>query len=301
MELRQLRHFVAVVEQGNLSLAARRVFISQPALTRSIKNLEDLLGTQLLERQPRGVVPTAAGELFYQYARMILNDCQRATEGIKTLKAGISGNVSIGIGAIFAEGVISQVVSLVAEQLPDVNLTVTEGYFEELVQALQMGRLDFLLTNFPIAVHSEELVMEPLLELEIAVVAGPQHPLAKRRNLALEELLDARWVVINQPHSLEGYAQYFASNGVAAPRYALKTNSLPLIRSLVVTGGFLTFLPLMFIERDIRAGRVKPLHVGTPPLSRRAGLMYTGKRFQANAVGRVMQVVRGACAKAGSS
>jgi DNA-binding transcriptional LysR family regulator len=296
MEIRQLRHFVAVVEYGNLSLAARKVYISQPALTRSIKNLEDVLGTPLLERQPRGVVPTPAGELFYQYARMILNDCQRATEGIRTLKSGISGNVSLGIGAIFTETVMQRVVELVAEQLPSVNLTVTEGYFEDLVQGLQMGRLDFLLTNFPIAVNSDELVMEPLLDLEIVIVAGAQNALARRRSLGVSDLAQAHWVVVNQPHSLEGFAQYFSTNGIAAPTHVLKTNSLPLIRTLIVQGDYFTFLPRMFVGREIGEGTVRPLQVGTPPAVRRAGLMYTGKRFQANAVGRVMQVVRSVCA-----
>lgn len=300
MEIRQLRHFVAVVEQGNLSLAARKVFISQPALTRSIKNLEDLLGTPLLERQPRGVVPTPAGELFYQYAKMILSDCQRATEGIKTLKSGISGNVAVGIGAIFSESIVEQVVELAAEQLPSVNLTVIEGYFEDLVQALQMGRLDFLLTNFPISVNSEELVMEPLVDLEITIAAGAHHPLARRRGLTAGDLVEARWVTINQPHSIQGFTQYFATNDVPVPRYLLKTNSLPLTRSLVAHGSFLTFLPRMFIEREVQAGLIKPLQVGTAPGARRAGLMYTGKRFQANAVGRVMQIVRTVCTGATS-
>ena len=74
MELRQLRHFVMVVDTGNLSRAAERVAISQPALTRSIKNLEESLGVELLERKPRGVVPTEAGVTLYHHSKMVLND-----------------------------------------------------------------------------------------------------------------------------------------------------------------------------------------------------------------------------------
>ncbi|NDE02288.1 MAG: LysR family transcriptional regulator, partial [Gammaproteobacteria bacterium] len=83
MELRQLRHFVAVVDSANLSRAAERVAISQPALTRSIKNLEDLLGVELLERQPRGVVPTEAGLALYHHAQIVLNACQRLTREVR--------------------------------------------------------------------------------------------------------------------------------------------------------------------------------------------------------------------------
>ena len=76
MELRHLRHFAAVVEAGNLSKAAEKVFISQPALTRSIKNLEDIVGAELLERRPRGMVPTPAGIALYRYAQLMLNEAK---------------------------------------------------------------------------------------------------------------------------------------------------------------------------------------------------------------------------------
>lgn len=88
MELRQLRHFVAVVDSANLSRAAERVAISQPALTRSIKNLEDLLGVELLERQPRGVAPTEAGLALYHHAQIVLNACQRLTREVRELERG---------------------------------------------------------------------------------------------------------------------------------------------------------------------------------------------------------------------
>lgn len=88
MELRQLRHFVAVVECGNLSRASRKVHISQPALTRSIKALEDLLRARLLDRKPRGVVPTPTGDIFYQHAKLILNECARAKDDIADAESG---------------------------------------------------------------------------------------------------------------------------------------------------------------------------------------------------------------------
>ena len=78
MDLRQLRHFVAIFERGNLSKAAEDIFISQPALTRSLKTLEDELGVELLQRHARGTTPTEAGERFYHHAMSILAECSRA-------------------------------------------------------------------------------------------------------------------------------------------------------------------------------------------------------------------------------
>jgi DNA-binding transcriptional LysR family regulator len=133
MELRQLRHFVAVVDSANLSRAAERVAISQPALTRSIKNLEDLLGVELLERQPRGVVPTEAGLALYHHAQIVLNACLRLTREVRELERGTSGTVYVGVGSLYATHITSRVAENLSESQPRLALVINEAFFEELL------------------------------------------------------------------------------------------------------------------------------------------------------------------------
>jgi len=158
MELRQLRHFVAVVDTGNLSRAAERVAISQPALTRSIKNLEDMLGVELLERKPRGVAATEAGLALYHHAQVVLNACQRLTREVRELERGVTGTVHLGVASMFATHVTGAVAEALVAAHPRLSLVVTEGFFEDLVRRMIDGRLDLVFTNFPQVSPPAELV-----------------------------------------------------------------------------------------------------------------------------------------------
>jgi len=149
MELRQLRHFVAVVDCANLSRAAERVAISQPALTRSIKNLEDILGVELLERKPRGVAATEAGLALYHHAQIVLNACQRLTREVRELERGVTGTVYVGVGSMFATHITADVAQNLAQAHPRLAMVVTDGFFEELLRRMQDGRLDLIFSNFP--------------------------------------------------------------------------------------------------------------------------------------------------------
>lgn len=291
MELRQLRHFVAVAEERNFSAAGKRVCLSQPALTRSIKNLEADLQTTLFERSPLGAVLTSSGERFLEYARMILNDCERAGNEIRSFRDGVAGPVSIGMGALFASWIGDEVVGRSNDQLPGVELTVTEGFFEDLLGMLRVGRIDFALINFPHASSEEDVVMEPLLRLQARLIAGARHPLARSRRVTARELGRANWVVANQAHSIDVLRQFFAGYELQAPN-VLRTNSLPLIKSLVLDRGYVTLISDSVMHRELDRGLVKAIKVSTPVVRRPAGLLYLKDRLVSRAAVQVMQIVR---------
>jgi DNA-binding transcriptional LysR family regulator len=291
VELRQLRHFIAVAEEKNFSVAARRVCLSQPALTRSIKNLESMLRAQLFERGAHGAVLTAAGEKFLDHARMILSDCERATDEIRGFREGIAGSVSMGMGALFGAWIGDEVVARTQTQLPGVDLTVIEGFFEELLGMLRGGRIDFALINFPHAALADDVVMEPLLELHARTFAAASHPLAKARRVAAPDMAKSDWVVGNQAHSLESLRQFFSSHDLPTPA-AVRTNSLALISALVLYRGYLTMISDSVMHRELARGTVKALNIDVPVIRRPAGLLYLKKRTHSRAADRVMQIVR---------
>jgi DNA-binding transcriptional LysR family regulator len=296
MELRQLRHFVAVAEERNFSVAARRVHLSQPALTRSIKTLEDALGTRLLERGPQGAVPTPSGERFLEHARMILNDCERARAELRDYEAGVTGHVALGIAAMFASWIADAAIERVANELPAIALSVTEGFFEDLCAGLRAGRVDFALSNLPAVVIDSDLVAEPLLELDARVISGAEHPLARRRGLKAADLAEARWVIVSRPHSQELFNQYFLEQGCRVPP-VIATNSLSLLKSLVAHGSHLSMVTEPVVHRELRRGLVKTLKIATPLVRRRAGLLYVKRPSRPTAIERVMAIVREECAK----
>lgn len=291
MELRQLRHFVAVAEAGNFSEAARRVFLSQPALTRSIKTLEEQLDTQLLERGPQGATLTASGALFLEHARMILNDCDRAQREMRMFNEGGAGHVSMGIAALFAGWIADEAVQRARVQMPNVELSVIEGYFEDLLGLLRVGQIDFALTNFAQPALDDEFVVEPILQLQARMIAASHHPLASRAQLTPQDLAAADWVTINKAHSLDILMQFFGNFELPAPR-ALQTNSLALLKAVVANGSHLTLVSHAVMHRELQRGQVKILEVDVPEVTREAGLIYLRDRARTSAVERMLQIVR---------
>lgn len=291
MELRQLRHFIAVAEEKNFSVAARRVCLSQPALTRSIKTLEGNLRTQLFERSAQGAVLTAAGEHFLEHARMILSDCERAADDIRSFREGVAGPVTAGIAPLFGGWIGDEVVERGRAELPGADITVVEGFFEDLLGMVRGGRIDFALTNFPPSTAADDVVMEPLLELQAQTLAAASHPLASSRRVAPADLAAANWVVGNQAHSVASLRDFFAAHDLPAPR-AVRTNSLAMIVSLVVHRGYVTMISDSVLHRELQRGIVKALKVDVPLMRRQAGLLYLKRRPGSRAADRVMQIVR---------
>ena len=296
MELRQLRHFVAVVECGNLSRASRKVHISQPALTRSIKALEGHLRARLLDRKPRGVVPTPTGDVFYQHAKLILNECSRAKDEILDVESGSVGQVNIGIGAMFSAAIIDQVVGRITEHHPTLHISITEGFFEDLVDQLRDGRIDAIFTNFPAAAAAVDLVLEPLWTVTAVILVSARHPLARKRKITAADLSDTKWVVVNQPHVADSLDQLFSKSGLALPTSTTRTNSLGLIKALVARQGFVSFLPKHLVSDELKRGELLILNLPQGRIERRAGLILRAGVHLRPAVNHVLTEIRKVCA-----
>lgn len=300
MELRQLRHFVAIAEESNFSSAARRVHLTQPALTRSLKALERQLETRLMERGPRGASLTREGELFLDYARMILQDCDRAQREIHMFRDGVAGHVAMGIATVFGGSIAFEAAKSTSVQMPNVNVTVTEGYFEDLLGLMRTGQIDFALTNFTQSPIDGDFVVEPLLDLHVNVFAATHHPLAQTTQIQLQQMAESRWVVIDRTEPRDVLMQLFETSGLSPPPI-LRTDSLALVRLLVSDGSHLAFMASGVMHDEIRRGKVCVLDVAMPRLRRRAGLIFLRGRPRSGAVERLMQLVREAARDYGHS
>ncbi len=279
MDIRQLKHFVAVFEQRNLSKAAEAIPLSQPALTRSMKTLEDQLGVELFLRHARGATPTAAGERLYHHAKSILAECARARRDALQPVGELAGTVSVGIGALFASRIVDDMIGRFCRNNPKARIIVKQGYFEDLIRQLDLGQIELAFINFPLLALPETMEFEPLVQLNTSVFVSADHALAKSQPVSLEALRDARWTSVDQPHALEVLDSLFLSANVAAPRPAIQTNSLTLIRSLVLTAGFVGLLPDHMFEDELGSGNIVRLDLPSTPLVRSAGLISRKEAF----------------------
>jgi DNA-binding transcriptional LysR family regulator len=294
IELRYLRHFVGVVA-GSLSAATRSLHITQPALSRSIHLLERRLGTQLLDRQRRGVVPTEAGRLFLVHAQLILNELDSARDEITALNRGTHGTVNLGIASMFANTIIDEAVARLVRRSPGIAVSVTVGLFAELADMLRDGSIDCMFSVMPAASAARGIAFEPLWDISSVIVSAKQHPLALQSVVSKEALQRASWALVDQQQTRAFVDSFFASEGLTAPETVVRTNSLEVIRSLVRQGDFLTFVARHWIEDEVSRGDFVILPAPETPVRRKAGLLYRKVPSRRRAVQALMDEIRSSC------
>ena len=194
MELRHLRYFVAVGEEQHYGRAARRLRVAQPALSRQIRDFEDQVGFKLFERLPRGVRLSAAGELFLEDARRILQEVNEAAARASRVARGQSGTLRIGFTENSSwRGVVPDSFRRFRELQPHADLQLQPAPSLEQLEAIRAGRLDAGFVNFmPKADPELDQLAVAIQRVELAVLK--KHPLTKLKRLRLRDLTDAPFV-----------------------------------------------------------------------------------------------------------
>ena len=229
MQSRSLRHFLAVVEKRNITAAAESLNISQPALTRSIRQLEKTIGVELFERLPTGVVLTRPGEVLAQRAKLMDLEYKHALAEIKALEQGLSGTLQIGAGPVWITDILPTVVAQFSLQFPCVKIRLTSGTIDTLVPALMAGDIDLICSTLAFA-SQPEIVMEPLISIRHSVIARASHPLANRGVATAQDLASYPWLVLaNDNVGTSRISSYFVANGVEPPTIAVETTSIGII------------------------------------------------------------------------
>jgi len=194
MELRHLRYFVQVAEEQHYGRAAERLRVAQPALSRQIQDLEEEIGFKLFDRLPRGVKLSAAGKLFLEDARRILQQVNEATARAKRVASGQSGTLRVGfVESVSWHGVVPDSFRQFRERQSDVELQLKPLSSAEQTEAVQSGRLDAGFV-FTIAHIGRELAQLPVASLSLMLAVPKGHPLTKLKKLRLRDLSDAAFV-----------------------------------------------------------------------------------------------------------
>ena len=261
MHSRRLRHFLAVYEHHSLGRAAEELHVTQPALSKSIQQLEGELKVKLFERTPGGMVPTLYGEALSLHAKVIEAEMQNAAREIATLSGAAKGEITVGVTPSVAANIVPRTFLKLQEERPGINLRVMEGLMENHVPALRRGELDVVIGGWVRGIHPD-LTTEIILREDILVFAGAQHPLALKPTIQLESLLEYPWVM--PPHTqfwLQLFEKTFIARGMPPPIPSAVTNSAGFIKAMLTRGNYLSALPsqLLGSEREVRVVVALPI------------------------------------------
>jgi DNA-binding transcriptional LysR family regulator len=242
-ELRQLRYFVAVAEERNLTRAAGRLHIAQQSLSQQIRTLEAQLGVTLFERSTRGVELTAVGAVLLREARPVLAQAERAVEAVRRAARGEQGELRVGFLSTVANYFMPPVVRAFRERHPAVTLHTEDIPIAALVAGLRDGTLDAGLSRPPLV---DDLATEVVLREPVAAVLPEGHPLADRAELTLADLADEPWVLTPRaswPPWHRSYDEDFARAGYR-PRVVQRGTTPQGLLALVAAGVGVTRLTL---------------------------------------------------------
>src|SRR3954451_12681848 len=206
MNFRQLTCFVAVVDEGSFTRAARAVGIAQPSLTQHIRALEEELNGRLLERLPRGVALTPAGRALLPEARAAVRAVERGRRGARSALALEAGELEIATVLSMAVGLLPRYIKRWHEQYPEVGIRLHEFSHRSLLEdAVEQGVADFAIGPLPLRAWHGAVGVVGWEEFVIAL--PPADPLAGRSTIRLEELADREWVLYHQEHGLAGVVE----------------------------------------------------------------------------------------------
>ncbi len=257
---------LAIAEEGSVSAAAERLTTSQPAVSRTLGELERRLGAKLFERLPRGMAPTPAGQAIAEHGRAVMAVTQRAQ---RELAAAVqSGERELLIGIVPQISVVPVVRALASLRRLDhpVRVEAQVGSAESLLAALRAGQLDLLIG--PAQPDDADIAATPLFEDQPVIVAGAGHPLARAGGeIEVTDLATYPWVMPPDGDAVTSRLRaLFQDRGLAAPRPAVVTSDIPLRTSLVLTSDFLTVLPhdVSLIVMNTTPVRILPIAVPGP-------------------------------------
>ena len=257
MRLSQIRDFLAVADTGSIRAAARSLGLTQPALTKSLRQLEAELGAVLVTRSVRGIVFTALGQAFLTRARSIDGDLRRAREEIAQLQGAREGTLSIGASTAPAMGVLPRAVVKLRESWPSATIRVSDTSFPNVLADLREGRFDLAIspTFGADPVPSGEFNVEVLFRNEVVVVVRKGHP--KRSAKSLREFTDGEWLRSGPrggPATVLDAA--YAAIGLPPPECHVQCESFLALPEIVAISDVVAMVPRQLLEQPSVRGRL---------------------------------------------
>jgi LysR family transcriptional regulator, regulator of abg operon len=251
MKLNQLRDVTAIAEHGSLRAAARGLRLAQPALTRSVRELEHELGAPLFERRTRGMVLTLAGEAFVRRAKAILSDVERARVEVDQIIGGVGGSLVAGLSIAAHILLLPRSLKRFNKRYPDVHLKIIEGFFPTLIGGLRDGSVDFYIGPRPSGHIPEGLLVEKLFDNTRQIVCRVGHPLAQTRGkpVSLRDLSSADWLTTSiTQEANDELGAIFRRHELPPPRLVAQTQSALSVMLMLLHSDVLAMMPVQFSQ-----------------------------------------------------
>jgi LysR family nitrogen assimilation transcriptional regulator len=293
MELRQLEYFLAVTASGSLSRASTVLGIAQPALSRSVRHLEEIVGTQLFYRHGRGIRLTEKGTEFRTAIEPSVRHLLEAKDALKSTVNMPAGSISIGMPPSVSAAVGSRIVEIFLRHYPRVKLRLVDGFSGYINEWLVSGRLDMAVING--ARRSAHVRMDPLLTVDLFHVAHRDMVEAGERNdstISLDRLLSSPLILPGPHHGLRRQLDAAARGSGAKLRVIIEIDALEALKDLVRRGIGPTVLPHGAILKEIGDTQLIVRRLASPDVTMQFMIAYSLQKQTTLAMRELARILR---------
>jgi len=261
-----LKIFVTVVEHRNFSHAAEELYLSHPDVSLQIQSLEEQLGTKLVDSSSNHLELTQSGEIYYEYAKQILQLQDKAKQEIKRISNVVTGSLRVGASYTIGEYILPFVVAEFAAQYPKVEIETSIANTGDIIRGVQANHLDIALVEGEVD-HSDILV-RPLMEDEIILLVPNQHPLARLPIVTSEHLQDQVWILRESGSGTRAFSdKLFKEWGIHARRSYI-FGSGQAIKQAVTAGLGIALVSRWIVRKELNAKEFKTIKLKGNPLTR---------------------------------
>ncbi|WP_025915733.1 LysR substrate-binding domain-containing protein [Herminiimonas sp. CN] len=290
MELRQLRYFVAIVDHGSLSRAARVLHIAQPALTQQLRQLEDELGAQLLHRSSQGVLSTDAGKTFYEHAQAILKQVEDARSAVNQSLHTPAGTVALGLPQSVSGALALPILTAVRAAYPEIELQLTEELSGNLIEQLKSGRI-----NLAVLFDDGQLgafASTPLVEEDMMYITRSDSAFAVAGgSVTLAQVARTPLILPGHQHGVRPRIEQIARSAGLSIEQVIEINSVAILKSAILADLGATILPTAPVLSEIERGTMRAYPISSPAVSRTLTLCGSKKIPLTNAAAAIRQLV----------
>jgi len=295
LKLRQLRIVAAVARQGSLLKASQTLGLTQPAVTKALREVEELLELRLFDRHARGVTANAYGQVLAEAGQRVLDMLRDAETAFDQIEGRAGGSVAIGALPTAAAGIMPQVVHRLRVEAPDIAINVIEGRTDELMSALALGDIDLVVGRlYPPRRDDTQFVRLALYEEPMALIVGAQHPLATASLVDAASLAPFDLSLPAASFRIREETEAFLVTYGLTLKLGATTTSLMLLRELLLSTTLVTAMPALMLGGDLARGTLVALALDPAcvPPARPAGLIHRADRPLHTAATRVADTIR---------
>jgi DNA-binding transcriptional LysR family regulator len=255
MEIRQLKAFVAIAETKTFTAGAKRVHVTQAAISMQISQLEKEVGLPLFTRTPRQVILTEAGEILLERARRILREHDAAIEQIAELAGAERGRLRIGSASSnFVTGNLPKILAKLKKNYPNADVSVISGTSEILIEKILAGELDVAFVSLP--VESPHIQTEKLFSDEIVAIAHPSHPLKNKKVVSAATLAGEKLILGERGGNTRRQIDDFFQAAGVKPNVVMELSRQSSINEMVKNAMGVGIAGIRAVEKDVKEGKL---------------------------------------------